>query len=73
MMLRVMSDEAYPSCLSHPQQAFNQMVRLTTLSLEVMPLKMTLTPYFLIHTSKQMDTKHLAVNVGLSNFVCLRL
>jgi hypothetical protein len=41
------SDEAYPWCLSHPQQVFNQMVRLTTLSLEVMPLRMTLTPYFL--------------------------
>jgi hypothetical protein len=42
------SDEAYPWCLSHPQQAFNQMDRLTTLSLEMMPLRMSLTPYFLI-------------------------
>jgi hypothetical protein len=41
------SDEAYPWCLSHPEQAFNQMVRLTTFSLEVMPLRMSLTPYFL--------------------------
>jgi hypothetical protein len=42
------SDEAYSWCLSHPQQAFNQMVRLTILSLEVMTLRMTLTAYFLI-------------------------
>jgi hypothetical protein len=30
------------------QQALNQMFRLTTLSMDVMPLRMTLTPYFLI-------------------------
>jgi hypothetical protein len=42
------SDEAYPWCWSHPKQTFNQLVCLTTLSLEVMTLRMTLTPYFLI-------------------------
>jgi hypothetical protein len=38
------SDQAYPWCLSDPQQAFNQMVGLMTLSLEVMPLRITLNP-----------------------------